>query len=118
MASAYCRFPAGRDWKRFSPGNDLCGRIKRVLGRSRLVTSGQRGGDEAVSDHVGRSKPASPWDRALTRRRLLRNASAGALGLTWLATVAACGGGGSGDSSGPLSFVYLGTAEQQKSYNQ
>jgi len=62
--------------------------------------------------------PASRWDRPLTRRRLLRNASAGALGLTGLGAVAACGGGGSGDSSGPLSFVYLGTAEQQKSYNQ
>jgi multiple sugar transport system substrate-binding protein len=56
--------------------------------------------------------------RRVSRRDALRMAGSGVLGLSGLSVLAGCGSGGSGsDDAATLSFVYLGTAEQQKQWN-
>jgi multiple sugar transport system substrate-binding protein len=68
------------------------------------------------------STPLVSLTEPISRRRLLRTAGASALGFAGLGALAGCGGsssggGGGGGDKGPLSFVYLGTAEQQKQWN-
>jgi multiple sugar transport system substrate-binding protein len=67
------------------------------------------------------SNQHTPLTGSMSRRRLLQVAGTGALGLTGLGALAGCGGSDSGGKdtggTGPLSFVYLGTAEQQKQWN-
>jgi multiple sugar transport system substrate-binding protein len=58
--------------------------------------------------------------RAFDRRTFLRTAGGTALALGAGGSLAACGGddGGSGAETKELNFVYMGTAEQQKTWNQ
>lgn len=58
---------------------------------------------------------------SLSRRGFLRAAGGTALAASAVGTLAACGGddgGGSGSSTKELSFVYMGTAEQQATWNK
>jgi multiple sugar transport system substrate-binding protein len=75
---------------------------------------------DASNQQLGVDGTAFPG--SMSRRRLLQVAGTGALGLTGLGALAGCGGSDSGGKdtggSGPLSFVYLGTAEQQKQWNE
>src|SRR5258707_580023 len=94
-----------------------------MLSRNRFPAYGCDAADLVCSTAVAPSGGASAMNSAidgLTRRGFLRAAGGTALAVGAGGALTACGGGGDtgGSATKELSFVYMGTAEQQATWNK